>query len=38
MRQVRDRTADVLDSTTFAMLVEQEDTLSKALAGVDFSI
>ena len=38
MRQVRDRTAEVLDSTTFAMLVEQEDVLSRTLAGVDFSI
>lgn len=38
MRQVRDRTADVLDSTTFATLMEQEDVLSRSPAGVDFSI
>ena len=38
MQQVRDRTAEVLDSTHFALLMEQEDALTRVLAGVDFSI
>jgi len=38
MRQVRDRTAEVLDATTFAALVEQEDLLARAGSGMDFSI
>ena len=38
MRQVRDRTAEVLDATTFAALLEQEDLLARVGAAVDFSI
>lgn len=38
MKLVRDATASILDETTFADLMEQEDRLSQSNSGLDFNI
>lgn len=38
MKKVRDATADILDQTTFADLLEQQAKLAQNYAGLDFSI
>ncbi len=38
MKQVRDATAKVLDETTLADLLEQQDRLSRTFAALDFTI
>ena len=38
MKEVRDATAKVLDETTFADLMEQQDRLSRTFAALDFTI
>lgn len=38
MKQVRDATAKVLDETTLADMIEQQDKLARAFSAVDFNI
>lgn len=38
MKQVRDATAQVLDETTFADLIEKEDRLNQTFSAIDFTI
>ncbi len=38
MKQVRDATAAILDETTFADLLDQQNKLAQGVAGIDFSI
>ncbi len=38
MKQVRDATAKILDETTFADLLDQENRLTRNPAGLDFNI